>query len=65
MTETARYGAASWKPSQALRHEANSPGNGAPQKSAGVREQQAQQSRATSKAPGGDKSHNDAAAQKH
>jgi len=65
MTETARYGAASWKPSQALRHEANSPGNGAPRKSAGVREQQAQQSRATSKAPGGDKSHNDAAAQKH
>jgi hypothetical protein len=65
ITETARYGAASWKPSQAFRHEPNSPGNGPPQKSAGVREQQAQQTRATSKVPRGDKSHNDAAAQRH
>jgi hypothetical protein len=65
VAETARHGAASWKPSQALRHEANSHGNGAPQKSAGVREQQAQPARATSKDPRGDKPQNDAAAQEH
>jgi hypothetical protein len=65
VAETARHGAASWKPSQALRHEANSHGNGAPQKSAGVREQQAQPTRATSKAPRGDKPQNDAVAQEH
>jgi hypothetical protein len=64
MAETARHGAESWKPSQAVRHEANSHGNGAPQKSVGIREQQAQQTRATSKAPRGDKPQNDAAAQK-
>jgi hypothetical protein len=65
VAETARHGAASWKPSQALRDEANSRGNGAPQKSAGVREQEAQPTRATSKAPRGDKPQNDAAAQEH
>ena len=65
VAETARHGAASWKPSQAPRHEANSHGNGAAQKSAGVREQQAQPTRAASKAPRGDKPQNDAAAQKH
>jgi hypothetical protein len=61
VAETARHGAASWKPSQAPRHEANSHGNGAPQKSAGVREQQAQPTQATSQAPRGDKPQNDAA----
>jgi hypothetical protein len=65
VAETARHGAASWKPSQALRHEASSHGNGAPQKSAGVREQQAQRTRATSNGPRGDKPQNDATAQKH
>ena len=65
VAETARHGAASWKPSQVLRHEANSHGNGAPQKSAGIGEQQAQPTRATSKAPRGDKPQGDAAAQKH
>ena len=65
VAETARHGAASWKASQALRHEARSHGNGAPQKPAGVREQPAQPIRAASKAPRGDKPHNDAAARKH
>jgi hypothetical protein len=65
VAETARHGAASWKPGQARRHDANSHGNGAPQKPAGVRQQPAQPIRAASKAPHGDKSHNDAAAQKH
>ena len=65
VAETARHGAASWKPSQAPRREENSHGDGAPQKSAGIREQQAQPTRARSKAPRGDKPQNDAAAQKH
>ncbi|HSR82137.1 MAG TPA: hypothetical protein VLL28_15295, partial [Hyphomicrobiaceae bacterium] len=65
VAETARHGAASWKPGQAPRHDANSHGNGAPQKPAGVREQPAQPIRAASKAPRGDKPHNDAGAQKH
>jgi hypothetical protein len=65
VAETARHGAASWKPNQASRHDANSRGNSAPQKPAGVREQRAQPIRAASKAPRGDKPHNDAAAQKH
>jgi hypothetical protein len=55
MAETARYGAARWKPSQDLRYETNSHKNGAPQRSAVVRERAAQPTRATSKAPVGDK----------
>jgi hypothetical protein len=65
MAETARYGAARWKPSQDLRRETNSHKNGPPPRSAVVREQPALPNRATSKAPDGDKAHNDAAAQKH
>jgi hypothetical protein len=65
VAETARHGAASWKPNQALRHESNSHGNGAAQKSADVREQLAMPTRATSKAPRGDKPQDDAAAHKH
>jgi hypothetical protein len=65
VAETARHGTASWRPSQALRHGANSHSNDAPQKSAGIDEQQARPTRATSKATRGDKPENDAAALKH
>jgi hypothetical protein len=65
VAETARHGVASWKPGQAPRRDETSRGNGAPPKPAGVREQLAQPIRAASKAPHNDKSHNDAADQKH
>jgi hypothetical protein len=62
VAETVRHGAASWKPGQGPRHEANSHGNGAPQKPAGVREQRAQPIRAAFKPARSDKPQNDAAA---